>query len=526
MGYIGVLRIYKFFFIAPETKPIVPLIVSAFDIAIRKASSNFCAISSKKVVLWNSPTFLYYLTLNDVKNIQEYNLKHSEIKFSQEHSVKESFYNEGFELIDKIGNKEGIFEFFGLRLLIYPKEIYKNHEKEILALIQSHAIARVHCIPVIREELIKKLKHEEKTELKEFTDIIKQEVKEEQTDISRWDRFASKFSKKDDPYSISIPDFLIINNNPDKVPDEQIWWYEGNEANYTKKTRNVLKAKQCYRILCKKIKKDIIWSQYTDELFRSVSFGKVKDSIGKVKDSIIKVKDSIDFFSRDYFEKWLAEIRDGENPSYSLLKEWIEKEEDVIKEILLESNKKKEKTNINNALDVGCGWGRHIEIMIKNGVERAVGVDNNHNMIRRFGKLYKKYSEKVAVRYEDASDLSFENNIFELVICMTNTFGNIKGEQKRQEIIKEIARVLKPNGTFVLSVYNNSEKSAKLRKQSYLDVGLHPYGDDKIIKTKEGLISEQFTLNEIKEKYLNEHFKIIKEIPINECAFIVITQKS
>jgi len=146
--------VYQALFVPALPKPNVPELVSAFDEAIRKASYNFCAVSSKEIALWQSQTFIYYLTLNDIKNILEYNSKYQKIQFSTHPDHKGAFYQEGLAIANRIASGQIYPGFFGLRLVIYPEEVYNNFMAEVLSLIQLHAIARVHCIPLVRERLV------------------------------------------------------------------------------------------------------------------------------------------------------------------------------------------------------------------------------------------------------------------------------------------------------------------------------------------------------------------------------------
>ena len=206
---------YKAVFIPSQKIPEVPKRILSFDEAIRKSEYNFCAISSKEIALWKSPTFLYYLILNDIKNIIEYNLKNkaSVVRFSTEAADKLNFFNEGMSLIRKIANEKICPEFYGIRLLIYPENVFIDYADEIQSLIQMHATARVHCIPVIREKVVNKLTTEERNTLDDFAKQMKQNIKDEYTAMSIYKKLTMYFKRKkqENPYSVGIPDFLIIN---------------------------------------------------------------------------------------------------------------------------------------------------------------------------------------------------------------------------------------------------------------------------------------------------------------------------
>ena len=60
--------------------------------------------------------------------------------------------------------------------------------------------------------------------------------------------------------------------------------------------------------------------------------------------------------------------------------------------------------------------------------------------------------------------LHFSDDIFDYVICMTNTFGNL-GDIKL-DVLKEMKRVCKKNGKIFIGVY--SEKAFDVRKVDVL----------------------------------------------------------
>lgn len=503
--------IYKYLFVPPIPRPVVPQTLSAFDSAVREAGYNFCAISSKELALWRSPTFMYYLTLNDIKNILEFSLKHHSIMFSNSTTDKTAFIEEGYSLLKKVASGQVDTNFFGIRLLIYPDRVYKQFENEIKCLIQMHAIARVHCIPVIREKLIKKFSEDEKSKLSGFSKALSQNIQEELTSMSGVEKATLWLSRKNpnNPYSVSIPDFLIINNNPTVRSKEQVWWYQKNEPrnNNEDEEDSILKpAEDCYRLLCSKINSSVIWPTYGHEILSMVPIG-------------IAYDEPLDFFSQDYFEKWLTDVL-LKNPKYELLRKWIEKEQELLRRTVKAGN------SFDEALDVGCGWGRHLEILLEEGISKVAGIDNNALVIQRAHRFYDKYNGRLDIRNCDAQKINFKDERFDLVICMSNTFGNLGDQAVKTKVMNEMLRVLKPGGKIIVSVYQNSEKSLTLRKDSYLDVGLHPIvqKDGRTIKTKEGLTSEQFDIDYL-ESFFKKKCEDLLTTKINECAFIVTAKK-
>lgn len=202
------------------------------------------------------------------------------------------------------------------------------------------------------------------------------------------------------------------------------------------------------------------------------------------------------FFSKPFFEKWLEEAAPD-------IKEWFQKEIEYLQNNINPSSK---------ILDVGCGFARHIKILASFSKE-VIGIDNDENMIRKAKENLANFNN-VKILFQDARNLIFNNDSFDYVICMTNTFGNLI--DKKLEILKEMKRVCKRGGKIIISVY--SEKSAGIRKKDYEKVGLHIIKIEQgVIYTEEGLISEQFTQTKLEDLFHNFGLKakIIELTPIS-----------
>ena len=100
-------------------------------------------------------------------------------------------------------------------------------------------------------------------------------------------------------------------------------------------------------------------------------------------------------------------------------------------------------------LDIGCGWGRDVHILRKAYGANAIGIDNDYR------RGYHR-NEDITT---DGRFLSFKDNSFDAVIAIT-TLGFVKEEEL---VLKEIRRVLKPDGKLLLTLYNNSVSSLGLK---------------------------------------------------------------
>ena len=161
------------------------------------------------------------------------------------------------------------------------------------------------------------------------------------------------------------------------------------------------------------------------------------------------------------------------------------------------SSKKYQKDS--KVLDAGCGIGKHIKLLA-NTAKEISGVDFDKNVVEEAKKNLSIF-KNVQIFFENAKKLHFKNNIFDFVICMGNSFGDF-GENT-SGVLKEMKRVIKPDGKIIISVY--SEKALGARKRQYKKIGIKikKVDLDGTVYTEDKLALQQFSkvkLNNIFKK--------------------------
>jgi ubiquinone/menaquinone biosynthesis C-methylase UbiE len=113
-------------------------------------------------------------------------------------------------------------------------------------------------------------------------------------------------------------------------------------------------------------------------------------------------------------------------------------------DLLFLANQVKEGEKI---LDLGCGNGRFFELL-KNKKVEYFGVDISEDLL----KIAKKRYSQAKFYLFDGLSLPFEDNFFDKVFCLA-TFHHLPSKKYRILFLKEIWRVLKPQGKLYLTVW-------------------------------------------------------------------------
>jgi ubiquinone/menaquinone biosynthesis C-methylase UbiE len=95
-------------------------------------------------------------------------------------------------------------------------------------------------------------------------------------------------------------------------------------------------------------------------------------------------------------------------------------------------------------LEIGCGRGVGVEILLSLGAEHVTGFDLDPRMIGLAERRLTKYGDRTRLFVGDAESIEAPNASFEAVV----DYGVIHHIPHWQKTLKEIARVLRPGGTF------------------------------------------------------------------------------
>ena len=103
-------------------------------------------------------------------------------------------------------------------------------------------------------------------------------------------------------------------------------------------------------------------------------------------------------------------------------------------------------------LDLCCGQGRHSLELAKRGFKNVEGLDRSHYLIQKAKAYAKKEGLSVRFREGDARRALHPPDTFDVVMLLGNSFGYFETVQDDLRVLKEIFRVLKPWGRFIIDV--------------------------------------------------------------------------
>lgn len=118
-------------------------------------------------------------------------------------------------------------------------------------------------------------------------------------------------------------------------------------------------------------------------------------------------------------------------------------------------------------LDLACGQGRHSLELARRGFKNIYGLDRSHYLIQKAKSLNQKENLSVSFKEGDARKLPYANDTFDVVMILGNSFGYFENIEDDMNILKEVYRVLKPNGKFLIDLADGDYLRAHFSPRSW-----------------------------------------------------------
>ena len=107
-------------------------------------------------------------------------------------------------------------------------------------------------------------------------------------------------------------------------------------------------------------------------------------------------------------------------------------------------------------LDLACGQGRHSLELARQGFTNLYGLDRSHYLIRKAKSIAQQEKIKVNFKEGDARKLPFPTDMFDVVMILGNSFGYFESTEDDLKILREVFRILRPGGQFLIDVADGS----------------------------------------------------------------------
>jgi len=144
-------------------------------------------------------------------------------------------------------------------------------------------------------------------------------------------------------------------------------------------------------------------------------------------------------------------------------------------------------------LDLCCGQGRHCVELANRGFNRVEGLDRSHYLIQKA----KKESLSVRFREGDARKLPYASDTFDVVMILGNSFGYFETAKEDMMVLREVLRVLKPWGRFLIDISDGEylRKNIKPRSWEWIDKKYFVCRERSLSLDKTRLISREIISN-------------------------------
>lgn len=103
-------------------------------------------------------------------------------------------------------------------------------------------------------------------------------------------------------------------------------------------------------------------------------------------------------------------------------------------------------------LDLCCGQGRHTLELARRGLKNVEGLDRSHFLVTRARAQARKEGLDVRFREGDARKLPYPADSFDVVMILGNSFGYFDTMQDDLLVLKEVFRVIKPDGRVFMDI--------------------------------------------------------------------------
>ncbi len=171
-------------------------------------------------------------------------------------------------------------------------------------------------------------------------------------------------------------------------------------------------------------------------------------------------------------------------------------------------------------LDVGCGEGKNI-LSIADITDDIIGLDIDPKAVE-ITKINTANYSKIKVVLGSVTEIPYKDGIFDVVIFFM-TLVNLDSE--KDKAISEMKRVAKDEAKIIISVYSEKALEERMNMYEQVEVPIVSEINGKLTFGIEGFVSEQFSIQDIKNLVEPLGLKIDTYEEVEGLAYIITLKK-
>ena len=159
-------------------------------------------------------------------------------------------------------------------------------------------------------------------------------------------------------------------------------------------------------------------------------------------------------------------------------------------------------------LDLACGQGRHSIELARRGFSNVNGLDRSHYLIRKARNTCNAEHISVSFKEGDARRLPYPDGNFDVVMILGNSFGYFESIEDDVKILREVFRVLKPHGKFLIDVADGNylRENFSPRSWEWIDAKHFVCRERSLASDNQRLISREVISNVNKGVILDQFY--------------------
>jgi len=144
-------------------------------------------------------------------------------------------------------------------------------------------------------------------------------------------------------------------------------------------------------------------------------------------------------------------------------------------------------------LDLACGAGRWLVPLARAGVH-AIGVDLSWDLLDQAAHVRRTRDVAFTLLRGDMRHVPLRASSCDLVLSLFTSFGYFATRDDDEMVLREVGRVLRPGGRFLLDVFNASRVRRQLVPQTRRRAGGYDVQEDRRIDASRQVVVKEITL--------------------------------